>query len=126
MEIRSSRKIKQQDFRELLGDDLQRTLAHRDRAVTLRRTLSIHLDLATRNLNPTVPRLVHVAPDTLAGAEYRGKYADVLVHSDRSIAAIIRSNEPQLPAPFVFTKRLLLVTRFQTQRIRQNPDLQEM
>ncbi len=51
---------------------------------------------------------------------------DILVHSDGTITAIVRRDQPQLPAPLVFRKRLLLVSRFEIQRVRQDPDLQQM
>jgi hypothetical protein len=48
------------------------------------------------------------------------------MHRDRAAPAIGSGDEPQLPAPFLDRKSLLLVARRQPDSIRDHPDLQEM
>jgi hypothetical protein len=72
------------------------------------------------------PTPLDLMRNALAGSKIGDEEKGILMHRYRPVPAIGSGDEPQPPAPFLDGKSLLLVARWQSNVIRDDPDLKEM
>src|ERR1051325_3282593 len=120
------REIEQQNLRSLLSLQRQRRFTKNYDTIALFGVFPINADRATCDLDPRMTRLVHNMVNRFVCIQYRRKQTHILMHRHGSVATILSRNQAQLPTSVILGKRLLLVTRLKVDRVRQDPDLQQV
>src|SRR5438270_8355118 len=88
--------------------------------------MTIETKAAARYLEPCRATFVELIGNCLTRVKERRMDARVLMNRNRTVAAVIGSNQTKLSASFVFTKKFLFIAGRELPKFRHNPNLQKM
>jgi len=103
--------VEQQEFGVSIGFDGNRRLVFDCRSIAFAHLGAVNRHDAAGELQPYTAAALDFVYDALIGFEIGDEEARVLMHRDRAIPASGGGSEPQLAAPFLNRKCLLLITR---------------